>query len=191
MSSEPSAADVVGPGRVVVGISGSHASREALRWAASLCDRTHWDLEVVTAWPDRHAVFVREAPGHYSVPRTTAVDHQRLALEDTGLVDAPGVTETIENAHPVDLLVERSRGARLLVVGETSPVHAARGPGVGSLCDLLVTCPVVVVGVGDHEVSAAGQCAASADRADLVPATPGTTATAQLARSVTPVATEP
>jgi hypothetical protein len=134
--------------RVVVGVGESPASRRALAWAYDLCARRGWVLDVVTAWPDLHEAPVHEVPGHYCVPRGRAMTALHAALEECGVAaDGRMVQVHLENADPVQALVEHSHGAVLLVVGETDAGrsrHAGCEP-VARACRRRAACAVRVV----------------------------------------------
>jgi hypothetical protein len=131
-------------GRVVVGVDDGPSSVAALRWALGVARRHGWMVDVVTAWPDREAVFVREVPGHHSDHRHRAVMSQRRALaavvEDGSPV--PTLRTFVENDRPAHALAAHSSGASLVVVG-------ASRPGAAESTAVTVSesgdCPVVVV----------------------------------------------
>ena len=134
-------------GRIVVGIDGSPASLEALAWAATQAERMGATLDAVTAW---------QWPTGYGWPLPfpegfdPAADAER-ALE-TALApvrDAHPVLELrshVVEGHPAEVLVDASRGATLLVVGNRG--HGAfAGMVLGSVsehCAAHAHCPVVV-----------------------------------------------
>jgi nucleotide-binding universal stress UspA family protein len=141
--------EAAGPPRAVVGVGESTAGEVALGWALDLCRTRGWRLDVVTAWPDLGEPAVHDVPGHYSVPRGRAVVAQEAALRACRVDPAdPAVRTYVVNADPVDALVERSEGARLLVVGATGRgrSHRRGHPSIGESCGTRAGCPVVVVG---------------------------------------------
>lgn len=134
--------------RVVVGVGESPSSTAALAWAYDVCRRRGWVLDVVTAWPDLGEVLVHEAPGHYCVPRGRAVAALQTALAACDLeLDGPTVRVQVENADPVQALVESSRGAMLLVLGASSSGRSRRAGcrPISELCRPVAACPVQVV----------------------------------------------
>ncbi len=146
LSSPPTA------GRVVVGVTGSDASAEALARALDVAARRGWAVDVVTAWPDLGEPLIHEVPGHYSDARGRAVEGLRTALarrEDRAR--DPEVRVFVDNADPVEALVARSRGADLLVVGVSRGGQSRRRglPSVAEECRRLVECPLVVVDPAD------------------------------------------
>ncbi len=135
-------------GRVVVGVTGSDASAEALAWALDVAARRGWAVDVVTAWPDLGEPLIHEVPGHYSDARGRAVEGLRRALarrEDRPR--DPEVRVFVDNADPVDALAARSRGADLLVLGVSRGGQSRRRglPPVAEACRRLIDCPLVVV----------------------------------------------
>ncbi|WP_030690454.1 universal stress protein [Streptomyces globisporus] len=134
--------------RVVVGIDGSPASYEALRWAVR-------HARLIGAAVD--AVAAHELPGAagWSAPPVDtdfdgAQAEQALADEvQTVLLGADDVRlrEHVARGNPAEVLTEAAAGAELLVVG-------SRGRGgftglllgsVSQQCALHAPCPVVIV----------------------------------------------
>lgn len=134
--------------RVVVGVGESPSGTAALAWAHQLCRSHGWRLDVVVAWPDLGEVPVHEIPGHYCLPRGRALAALHKALAECGVeTDGPMVRAYIENADPVEALVDHSRGAAFLVVGRSGRGRS-RGAGHDPMSELCVgraQCPVVVV----------------------------------------------
>ena len=138
---------------VVVGVDDSQASVAALAWAMSTAAEHGWSVVALTAWPEPEAPFIHAVPGHYCEPRAHAVARLDRAVADASLrsglasEDATAVQRLVENAHPVDALVTRSRAARMLVLGTRGAPEAPDAPHVpvGLLCSSLAACPVVQV----------------------------------------------
>jgi nucleotide-binding universal stress UspA family protein len=133
--------------RIVVGIDGSGASTDALRWAARQAELTGSALEVIMTWEWPTGLG-------WSVPIPDDFDPEsdvRQILDaavDLALAGHPGVTveRRVVNGHPAPLLVDASKGADLLVIG-------SRGHGefvgmlLGSVSEFCTTnahCPVLV-----------------------------------------------
>jgi nucleotide-binding universal stress UspA family protein len=143
-------------GRVVVGVSGSEASVEALAWALDVADGRGWSVDVVAAWPDLGEPFIHEVPGHYCDSRGRVVAGVRRALSRCApRQDVPAIRVCVENADPVQALTTRSRGADLLVVGASGSGRSSRRglPRVGETCRLVVDCPTVVVEPPDNALT--------------------------------------
>ena len=135
--------------RVVVGVDGSPAARDAVRFAlreAALRDAT---LEAVMAvelpdyaWIDPYAV--REHPQEGFLDR--AQDKLGLLLGEIGAGDVP-VRRVVSTESAPAALVAQSTGAELLVVGSRGR-GGFRGMLLGSVslqCVLHAHCPVTVV----------------------------------------------
>jgi nucleotide-binding universal stress UspA family protein len=137
--------------RIVVGVHGSPASRTALRWAADEARMRHAGLRVVRVWdPARHT-----AP-YARVGALPTCDEEREAAcaglaaavrEQFGPVPPDGVTVELAEGVPERVLVDRSVGADLLVLGVTSPAWLTRrSPGpVVRACLARSWCPVAVI----------------------------------------------
>ena len=135
---------------IVVGVSGSAASARALRWAADEAARRHAELRIVFIWePEQRAFY---APGLSEGERARHQRESERTLESTlRRVLGPGslddVTVEIVEGMAERLLVERSAGADLLVLGEASGQLSGRsaGPAIRTALSR-AHCPVVVVG---------------------------------------------
>lgn len=145
--------------RILVGVSGSRASENALRWAAQQAGGRSAQLEVVLCWqPQQLAYYAARTTGDHDQQRQAA--NRRL----TGVLQA-----AFDQEPPADLttdvieglaertLVDRSVGTDLLVLGSSSSPSRAN-QSVGAVirgCLRRGHCPVVVVGSGgrsgDHD----------------------------------------
>jgi nucleotide-binding universal stress UspA family protein len=148
---------------IVVGVSGSPASGAALSWAAEEARLRGARLHVVRVWdPARHA-----AP--YAAVGATPTGEEELASARDGLaavmraefgpVTPERVTAELAEGVPERVLVDRSAGASLLVLGVTSPAWLAgrsTGPVVRA-CLARAQCPVVVIGDAGGVPMPAGQ----------------------------------
>jgi nucleotide-binding universal stress UspA family protein len=140
--------EVVMGGPVVVGVDGSDASRDALRWAVDYAALVGADVEAVTAWQWPISLVV-------NLPVADAFDPMedvrqsldRIVSEELGEHPAVTVIRSVYCGSPAPILLEVAREARLLVVG-------SRGHGgfaellLGSTSEHCVRhagCPVVVV----------------------------------------------
>jgi nucleotide-binding universal stress UspA family protein len=134
--------------RIVVGVDGSDASRDALQWAAGQAELLRGRLDVVMTW---------ELPTSYGwvTPYPEGFDPEadtRRQLEETvapvraAHPDLDVHTRVIEG-HPAPVLLDTARDADLLVVGSRG--HGAfAGMLLGSVSEHCVShspCPVVVV----------------------------------------------
>ena len=144
--------------RVVVGIDGSPGSRAVLVEALLAAARRGADLDVVTCFSvDLH--YLGGAPISVpDVPRLRAGTEARArrvvdeVLDEVPVSGVPGVADvdvrlSVVQGSPAHALVERSRGADLLVVGSRGR-GAVRSALLGSVALHGVThaaCPVLVV----------------------------------------------
>jgi nucleotide-binding universal stress UspA family protein len=137
---------------IVVGVSGSLASRAALSWAAAEARLRRARLHVVRVWdPVRHA-----AP--YAAVDATPTCEEKQAEARHGLAAAlrvefgpampDDVTSELAEGVPERVLVNRSGVADLLVLGVTDSAWLdgrSTGPVVRA-CLARARCPVVVIG---------------------------------------------
>lgn len=142
------------PGRrdlIVVGVDGSEDAATALRWAKRQAELTDGTLDVVTAW--MFPVFLDYAPAD-----PANLDFGKFAAqslkENVNEVFGPGgpgptdrVRTSVVQGHAAQVLVDKSSGADLLVVG-------CRGYGgftgallgsVSTYCVHHANCPVTVI----------------------------------------------
>lgn len=132
--------------RIIVGVDGSPASIDALKWARGQASLTGAALEAVIAW-QYPAMLV-------GYPMAAEVDwpsnaHQVL---DTALAEAFGadsnqVSSTVVEGHPAKALIDAAVGAALLVVGNRGHGGFA-GMLLGSVSEQVAAhahCPVLVI----------------------------------------------
>ncbi|MEZ0090913.1 universal stress protein [Streptacidiphilus sp. EB129] len=142
--------------RIVVGVDGSPSSEQALRWAVRQAELTHAAVDAVICW--LYPTMYGRAPA--SVDRESGLVAGKILAKSVAWAvrDHPRVEirESAELGNAAQVLLERSRGAELLVVG-------SRGHGgfVGALlgsvsqhCVQHASCPVVVVRTGDDRAEA-------------------------------------
>ncbi len=137
-------------GRVIVGIDGSDASKDALRWAYRQAAQSGSELVAVAVWS--YVTMSYPSMSGY-VPTVNDIDLEadtKLMLEQTVkevLDTSTGVRLVVTEGHPADVLVRFSEGADLVVLG-------SRGHGgfvgalIGSVSQHVVAhaaCPVVVI----------------------------------------------
>jgi len=132
--------------RIVVGVDGSSASIDALRWAIRQASLTGGAVEAVIAWQYPMAY------GGY--PIATDVDWPSNAGEvlDTALgqaqvSEAAPVTRKVVEGHPAQVLVDAAADADLLVVGSRGHGGFA-GMLLGSVSEHVAAhalCPVLVI----------------------------------------------
>ena len=138
---------------IIVGVDESDNSRAALHWAYDEAAHHGAVVTLVAVWhfPPLFigAGYGSPAPEGYEIqPKNNSLALlERLTAELDARDPAVDVRTSIEEGHPAEVLIERSKEADLLVVG-------ARGHGgfagmlLGSVAQHLVAhanCPVVVV----------------------------------------------
>ena len=122
---------------IVVGVDGSSGGRRALRFAVGEAQRRHAPMRVV------HVVLSESEVEQ-------ARKNIRAEVDSAGGMPLPPTEVEISVGDPVQVLIEASARAELLVVGShatTSLIHSALG-SVSTACAQLARCPVVVVPVG-------------------------------------------
>jgi nucleotide-binding universal stress UspA family protein len=137
---------------VVVGVDGSPASQQALRWARFLSEATKSPLAAVSVW-DQASVYGWAAGSWSAMPANwdPSLEARRgLTATLDAVFDAQrptGLRTAVVEGNVARTLLEVSRGARMLVVG-------SRGHGgfaglllgsVSSACAEHATCPVLIV----------------------------------------------
>ncbi|MDQ6648864.1 MAG: universal stress protein [Actinomycetota bacterium] len=133
---------------IVVGVDGSEASKDALRWAVVQAGLTSADVHAQMAWqvPGTYGL-VPLYPYDFDIEGATAKALEEVVDEMFGADRPLGLTTQVVEGHPVSTLVEAAKGAALLVVGSRG--HGAfAGMLLGSVsehCVAHASCPVVVV----------------------------------------------
>jgi nucleotide-binding universal stress UspA family protein len=140
--------------RIVVGVRGSGDARAALTWAAREAGLRGASLLVVRAWDSaRHAApyAPADATPTGDVSKVMAGDDLADAVLAAFGLKAPAYVSTeLAEGIPERVLVDRSVGADLLVLGTTrigSAAEMSAGPVVRS-CLAHSQCPVVIVSAG-------------------------------------------
>jgi nucleotide-binding universal stress UspA family protein len=131
--------------RIVVGVDGSDASVDALRWALGQAGLTSSELEVLISWA------VPSQLAELAVDKIDWDARAKALLEDTlaavHVEKDLQVTRTARPGHPAQVLMDASRDADLLVVGSRGHDGFA-GMLLGSVSTHVAAhahCPVVVV----------------------------------------------
>ncbi len=138
--------------RIVVGVDGSPASAAAMAWAARYARAVGAAVRVVLAW--HYPAAAGQAPAGVAPPSVTAeVERSRNELLDQAITAAFGdqpdvpIEREIAYGHPAQVLIDESKDADLLVVGNRG--HGGfTGMMLGSVSTHCVThahCPVTVV----------------------------------------------
>ncbi|MFB7906063.1 universal stress protein [Kitasatospora sp. NPDC056076] len=143
--------------RIVVGVDGSPASEQALRWAVDYAKAVGGTVDAVTAW---------EYPAFYgwggtAVPTGESLNPEELAGQTLAESVAkavgtdPGVpiAESVLPGNAAGTLLQAAKGAALLVVGSRG-LGGFSGVLLGSVSRHVTEhapCPVVVVREGQVE----------------------------------------
>jgi nucleotide-binding universal stress UspA family protein len=139
-----------GQQRIVVGVDRSAAALAALRWAVAEARLRGAALHVVHAWEP----VPYRAP--YAVPHDWPTEEQerRQAHADLAAIvraafgsQAPaGVTQELAVGAAERVLIERSQGAGLLVLGAAAPQSPGQPAGpVIRACMRSARCPLVII----------------------------------------------
>ncbi|MFD5679959.1 universal stress protein [Streptomyces bacillaris] len=137
-------------GRIVVGVDGSDPSIKALHWAVRQAGLTGDTVEAVNSWEYPATSWASMMPGlpEDFDPQALATVSLNEALEEAlGEEGAAAVTKIVVIGNPAQTLLDRARGANLLVVGARGR-SGLKATLLGSV-SLHVTqhapCPVTVV----------------------------------------------
>lgn len=139
--------DVGARGRIVVGVDGSPSAKRALRWALGQAASTGAVVEAVACWRPSSmyewAVHGQDS-GHAEAAQKTLAEAVADLAGTAGTVE---VRQSTPAGNPAEVLVERSRGADLLVVGHRGHGGFAglRLGSVSHACAQHAACPVVIV----------------------------------------------
>ena len=140
-------------GKIVVGVDGSAASDEALRWAAGEARRNGDRIVAVNAWSYPVMIGgVFAASSGFDAgfddlevwAKQTLADSVHRVMGDHNRI---GVEEVVTHGSAAQVLLELAQDADLLVVG-TSGHGTVAGLVLGSIslhCATHATCPVVLV----------------------------------------------
>jgi nucleotide-binding universal stress UspA family protein len=139
--------------RIVVGVDGSRLSIEALWKAQRLAAVLGCPLQVVTVW-EQAVSLTAPVPTDVWSPQVEAEHIMAEVLEEAfGSGIPPDLTQTPLVGRAVELLIEASRGAEMLVVGNRGRGGFA-GLLLGSVSSVLAAharCPVLIVHRGESE----------------------------------------
>ncbi|BCB83042.1 universal stress protein [Phytohabitans suffuscus] len=139
--------DVDQAGRIVVGVDGSEASKDALRWAVRQAQLTGASVDAVIAW-EFPAYYYGWAPAEALDLSAVTREALRTAVDEAlGEERTVAVRELVVEGNPARVLIDAVKDASLLVVGSRGHGGFA-GALLGSVsqhCAQHATCPVVVV----------------------------------------------
>lgn len=132
--------------RIVVGVDGSAAAIDALKWAQRQASLTGAVVEAVLAWqhPMMSGGYPLAAEVDWPSNAQTVLD---LAVEEALGAEAADVSRTTIEGHPAKALIDAAKGAALLVVGSRG-YGGFTGMLLGSVSEHVAahaSCPVLVV----------------------------------------------
>lgn len=133
---------------VVVGVDGSEASKDALRWAVRQASLVGAEVHALFAWHVPNTFYGGGVPSvlERDLARDSQAELEQAITEAVG-AHPDGLVATAVEGHAAPTLVEASKTAQLLVVGSRGR-GAFAGMLLGSISDYCVShaaCPVVVV----------------------------------------------
>jgi nucleotide-binding universal stress UspA family protein len=144
---------VTSDGMIVVGVDGSDDAQRAIAWAVAEA-RVHGDMVLlVHAWQFPAVALTRYAGDPLPVFGRDDIEHlakdllARAAESATKLDPAVKLETRLVQGHPGAVLIDASRGARLLVVGSRG-LGGFTGMVMGSVsgsCAHHAHCPVVIM----------------------------------------------
>lgn len=143
------------PEKILVGVDGSPASRQALRWAARHAQRTGGELHAIAVWstPTTYGWMLPVEDLDWQGNAASAA-LEKTVLETLGDTAAKGVHREVVEGRPARRLLDATVGADLLVVGSHGHSEIA-DMLLGSVALHVVAharCPVVVI----HDTAAPG-----------------------------------
>ncbi|EHM30435.1 MULTISPECIES: universal stress protein [Streptomyces] len=137
-------------GRIVVGVDGSDSSIKALHWAVRQAELTGAAVEAVNSWEYPATSWASMMPGMPEDfdPQALATVSLTEALEEAlGAEGAAAVSKVVVIGNPAQALLDRAKGADLVVVGARG--HTGLKATLLGSVSLHVTqhapCPVTVV----------------------------------------------
>jgi len=134
-------------GTIVVGVDGSEASRDALRWAYRQAKLTGAHLRAVMSWDVPASAYWFPFPEGLDFQKATEEALAKTLHETLGDKPAVELISVVEQGNPAAVLIRESDVADLLVVGSRGHGEFA-GMLLGSVSEHCVTqanCAVVVV----------------------------------------------
>ncbi|MFC3890875.1 universal stress protein [Lentzea rhizosphaerae] len=133
---------------IVVGVDGSAAGAAALRWAAEEARQHGCPIDAVSVWHMDYGVMMSPGAAASGLDPASIEAANRSVLDAaTADVDDVDVRRILIEGDVKKLLVEMSRDARMLVVGNRghgAAVELLLG-SVSAYCVHHASCPVVVI----------------------------------------------
>ena len=151
-TADPSGADGRPPTnerpRIVVGVDASTESEDALRWAARYAEMVSGSLDVVHAWELKNELaWLEPVPPPVNPTEIAREAMSAMLYRVLGPDWSSKGTMAIIEGHPAKVLVNRARGAALLVLGSRG-LGGFDGLLIGSVsgtCAMHATCSVIIV----------------------------------------------
>ena len=141
--------------KILVGVDGSDKSIAALKWAAELAGVVGAQVEVVTAWQTPFPTIELVAIGlnldlselNDRPERVAEYRLEKSIIGAYGVADPEGVSRIVTEGYPGLVMVERSKEADLLVLGNRghSPIVETLLGSVSMHCLTHSHCPVTIV----------------------------------------------
>jgi nucleotide-binding universal stress UspA family protein len=141
-------------GRIVVGVDGTSASAAAVRWAVGEARLRQASVHLVFAYDrerDSHAPYaarLEPQPDEGRAARMALLAAERRARK---ALPPRRLSAELANGSPSKVLIDRSAGAELLVLGSAYPQDWSAGQALAPMgpvaraCLHSAACPVVVV----------------------------------------------
>ena len=146
----------IGIGAIVVGVDGSAADRTALSWAVEEAQHRGCPVVAIFAWHRDNCLMIGPIPVEFGMEWTSErvrAGHQAVLDEAVRGCTGFGVRGILTEGDPKSVLIEASRGAVLLVVGNRGAGLIAEAilGSVSSYCVRHSACPVVVIRAARQE----------------------------------------
>ena len=131
--------------KIVVGVDGSPSSKGALRWAVRQAQLTASVVEAVTAW--EYPELLGPPPAEFNPEERARRVLDSVIEETVGATSPVEVRRVVIERHPAPALLEASKDASLLVVGNRGHREFV-SVMIGSVslhCVAHADCPVVIL----------------------------------------------
>jgi nucleotide-binding universal stress UspA family protein len=140
---------------IVVGVDGTPASGQALRWAVDEATMRKCPLQVVHAWTFEPMVDWNETNAQERLSQSEALLDKAVQAALAGRTEQPEIELRSLRGDAAEVLEEASKGAALLVVASHTG-HRLRQIVMGSTsmhCVRHASVPVVVIPVNEHSAN--------------------------------------
>jgi nucleotide-binding universal stress UspA family protein len=140
---------------IVVGVDGTPASAQALRWAVDEATVRNCPLHVVHAWTFEPMVDWNETSAENQLRQSEALVDSAVKAALEGRPEQPEIERRSLRGDAAEVLEEAAKGAALLVVASHTG-HRLRQIVMGSTsmhCVRHSSVPVVVIPVNEHSAS--------------------------------------